>query len=48
MLRPSGERSSMIDSMSLNPAIPADASVRTGPAEMAFTRIDAGPSSYAR
>ena len=43
MFWPSGERCSMIDSIWSKPAMPLAASVRTGPAEIAFTRIPRGP-----
>ena len=48
MCRRSGARSTNIDSISVNPAIERAASVRTGPAETALTRISFSPRSQAR
>ena len=46
--RRSGARSSTIASIVGKPAIERAASVRTGPAEMAFTRVPPSPRSQAR
>ena len=46
--RCSGERSSTIDSIVGKPAIERAASVRTGPAETALTRMFFAPRSHAR
>jgi hypothetical protein len=48
MCRCSGERSSTIASIVGKPAIERAASVRTGPADTAFTRTSFWPSSHAR
>lgn len=48
MWRRIGARSTNIDSISVKPAIDRAASVRTGPAETAFTRISFAPRSHAR
>ena len=45
MLRSSGARSAWSFSMSVKPRMPRAASVLTGPAESALTRMFFGPSS---